>query len=519
MNAWRARGPLIALITALAVGAVVRLVALGSFPLFVDEATYLGWADQFAAGGPAWASLDAGKQPLPIWIAALFVHVGADPLMAVRVMAAIFGIIAMVLFALLARRFVGGWALALVVWVYALAPYAVLHQRMFLYEVFLEVFFLVALLFAFRYWTSHRIAGLAVVAVALSAGMWTKTTTVAVICGLLVATAYSFGGRFLQRRAFWIAVAAIAVVPILSTLLLYLGPSSPGSVQGVNGSFQTPYISVLTEPLARPMQVLTALVDYWWKLVGPVASLMVLLALALGGWRRRQLVERQILLVLVVAFLLASSLVDVYAPRYYLFTLAPGLLIGIAWAARVFDEPRGWLQRISAGWRRAGAWVLGLLMIVFPAVQTGVLLADYPRAWLPDQVRDSYITGWSASPDFDVLRDAIRQNTRGKDEITLWTDGTPGWDAAFLPWFRSGSPTARWVAPVASEANKADVLVMQGTLPHWNAQSGGVVDESAYKLVAQVRRQGKDVRCTIESCGPELSIPTSVYVRTTPATP
>src|SRR3989344_7318033 len=69
-----------------------RLVNLKIIPIFTDEAIYSRWA-QVALHDPAnrFMSLEDGKQPLFIWLAAIFQKFISDPLVAGRLVSVLAG--------------------------------------------------------------------------------------------------------------------------------------------------------------------------------------------------------------------------------------------------------------------------------------------------------------------------------------------------------------------------------------------------------------------------------------------
>src|SRR3989338_5377332 len=83
-----------------------RLINLKIVPIFTDEAIYTYWA-QVALHDPAnrFISLEDGKQPLFIWIAAIFQKFISDPLLASRLVSVVAGGFSLVGIYLLAKLF------------------------------------------------------------------------------------------------------------------------------------------------------------------------------------------------------------------------------------------------------------------------------------------------------------------------------------------------------------------------------------------------------------------------------
>src|SRR3989338_972947 len=85
---------------------LTRLINLKIIPIFTDEAIYTYWA-QVALHDPAnrFISLEDGKQPLFIWIAAIFQKFISDPLLASRLVSVVAGGFSLVGIYLLAKLF------------------------------------------------------------------------------------------------------------------------------------------------------------------------------------------------------------------------------------------------------------------------------------------------------------------------------------------------------------------------------------------------------------------------------
>src|SRR3989344_9160310 len=71
---------------------ISRLVNLSAIPIFTDEAIYSYWA-QIALHDPInrFISLEDGKQPLFIWLGAIFQKFIGDPLIAMRLVSVFAG--------------------------------------------------------------------------------------------------------------------------------------------------------------------------------------------------------------------------------------------------------------------------------------------------------------------------------------------------------------------------------------------------------------------------------------------
>ena len=490
---------------------VVRVVDVDRFPLFVDEATYLEWAYRFQEGESGWMSLDAGKQPLLPWLGAAPLRLGADPLITVRVLSALLALAGLALAWRIGRRFLGDAALTVVLALYAVAPYLVLHQRLFLYEGLLDVAFLGAMLFALRYLEGFRHRDLAMLCAWTTVAVWTKMTSYALIVGLLLATAHTLGRRFLVDRRLWEVVLAVAVIPLTSTLLFVLEGDGPFDVQGPDGTFIRPGDEIAARPWRFLVDNVAALVGYWWILIGPAAALLMIGGLVLGGWASRSPDERRLLQMSVVPWVLGATVVAANSPRYYSFLVAPAMMLAAAPIERGMRAASRYVPRSALV---AGGVAAVAATIAPPAFQTARLIRDYPTMRYPDETYQAMVVGWSASPDFGRLRSTIEDLAADRRDVRLWTDGTPGWPGAFIPWLTHRWPVFEVLPPYPERAPEADFVLVQGTLEGYRSRAPAPLEwADDLVLVARVRRPGRDPGCAPIDCAPDGRLPTSLYSR------
>lgn len=122
---------------------VSRLVQINNLPIFTDEAIYVRWS-QIAGNDANWRfiSLTDGKQPSFIWLAMTALKFIDDPLIAARLVSVFAGFgTLMGLFFLGREVFKNRWIGLLSSLVYVLSPFALVYDRMALYESLVGFFF------------------------------------------------------------------------------------------------------------------------------------------------------------------------------------------------------------------------------------------------------------------------------------------------------------------------------------------------------------------------------------------
>jgi 4-amino-4-deoxy-L-arabinose transferase-like glycosyltransferase len=120
----------------------LRLFNLLHLPIFTDEAIYIRWS-QIAKQDAAWRfiSLTDGKQPMFVWITMLLLRVIKDPLLAGRMTSVLAGFATMVGIFLLTRQLFKNTAVGLLSsLLYVISPFALVYNRMALYESLVGMF-------------------------------------------------------------------------------------------------------------------------------------------------------------------------------------------------------------------------------------------------------------------------------------------------------------------------------------------------------------------------------------------
>src|SRR3989304_2512045 len=137
---------------------ITRLINLKIIPIFTDEAIYTYWA-QVALHDPAnrFISLEDGKQPLFIWIAAIFQQFIPDPLIAGRLVSVFAGFGSLVGIYFLARLLFSEKVAKLAAFLYIILPFALLYDRMALFDSLLTMLGIWAVYFSIKMAQTQRL--------------------------------------------------------------------------------------------------------------------------------------------------------------------------------------------------------------------------------------------------------------------------------------------------------------------------------------------------------------------------
>lgn len=124
-----------------------RLYNIISLPIFTDEAIYTRWS-QIAKNDANWRfiSLTDGKQPMFVWLDMTVMRLVSDPLLAGRLVSVFAGFVAMVGLFFLGRELFKNWKVGLIAsFLYIVFPFALMYDRMALYESLVSMFMVWAL--------------------------------------------------------------------------------------------------------------------------------------------------------------------------------------------------------------------------------------------------------------------------------------------------------------------------------------------------------------------------------------
>jgi 4-amino-4-deoxy-L-arabinose transferase-like glycosyltransferase len=420
--------PVVASVAAVALALVAtRLVLLWRFPPFWDESLYAGWAlqvhDSFAA---RWVALLNGKLPLLSWIGAGIMHVGFEPLTAVRLVSIASAIGSAVFAALIASEIGGPPAGIAAAAVYVILPLALVHDVVGLMEPLLAALFAASLYLQVRLARRPGLVTAAMLGLVFGAALLTKESSYL----LLVLFPFSLvlfdwqAPERLRRLGRWAVTAALACgIAALAELLL----ASSGKLS-VYRSTQQGFGTVrsLHAGLAHPIRWADqAWPGYRPEIVGYLTWPLALLALAgaaVALWRRQRLALLCALWILALFAIDVLFLTDAFVR--YLVPAGPfvAVLVGVGFAEIVQAARR--VPRIAGHAVLAAALVLAAVSAVAVRFDLTVL-ADPSTAAYAGVSLQEYETGWSAGTGVESLTAELRRLGRSHTAVVSWYGHLP----------------------------------------------------------------------------------------------
>jgi len=404
--------------SAIALFFLTRLYNITSLPIFTDEAIYVRWS-QIAKQDASWRfiSLTDGKQPLFIWISAISMKFISDPLLAARCVSVGAGFVSLVgLFFLGYEVFrskkVGFLASAL----YVLFPFALVYDKMALYDSLLGALAVWALYFEIHLIKRKRLDIALILGMVLGTGLLTKSSAFFFIY-LLPLSFLLFDFKSHKKVGQAIKFVLLATVSIVLAYAMYgilrLSPFFH-IVDEKNTIFVYPFSEWLSHPFTFFIGNVRGLFDWLLTYITyPIAGLC-LLSFFLG---KRIYLREKILLFswFLVPFLALALFGRVIYPRFIFFMTLP-LLVLAAYSLYVL------LEKIKI---QSGKIVL-ILLFVFIMIRTDYfILTDFSRAPIPFSDLSQYINEWPAGGGVaEAVEFFKEQSVTGK--VTVFTQGTFG---------------------------------------------------------------------------------------------
>ena len=398
-----------------------RVVGLmNSFPILVDEAIYLRWAEIVQHQRQWLVPLLDGKTPLSTWIYAGLRLFPGDPLLEARAVSVVAGVLSTVGLFLMGKRLRGipvGFGTACL---YAVLPFGVLYDRLAYTDSLVNLFGIAVCLASLWCFEDSRpkLGKAAVCGLILGLGYFTKPT-VLLFGGVPLAIAITrYGKRWID------AIPGLALIlSITCSFVLFCWLTVPNApTYDFNHpvlhhtSLFTPIGELLRTPMKNAGVNISRLAEYWTAYISLPGLLLALFSLTVVVLRHRGVAAAVVLSATVVPILVQVLALE-YFPSRYVFAHTWPLLLSIALVAETMHAP----------WR----YFLVLLLLPLP-VRSAELLV-WPRRYVHPADAKEFLgsgpyAGFGIAEAISLLR---AESTSGP--LVVLTDpiwGTPA-DAVF----------------------------------------------------------------------------------------
>ncbi len=397
---------------------ITRLINLGIIPIFTDEAIYSYWA-QVALNDPAnrYISLVDGKQPLFIWISAIFQNFIADPLIATRMTSVLSGALAVIGIYLVARELFSVKVAKIASILYIFLPFTLLYDRLALYDSLLTMLGLFSVYFSLRLVKNPRLDFALLNGMTIGLALLTKSSGYFYIfyipTTLLLINLKAKNAKTKLIKWFYFSFLSVVLAQIIyNTLRL-----SPFFyiISQKNLEFIRPLREVIDKPFLHLSSNLITIANWLSSYLG--LPLLVLFTASTLYFLYRKNIKILLLSTLVFLPLFAEGLFNkVLYPRFLLFYF-PYLIITVAYT----------LSNIAVLNPKFKPLIMFSLAIIFaiPLFNSFLLLTNPAKAKIASSDLGQYLNDWPAG--FGVKESAgIIQESAKSGPTYVATEGTFG---------------------------------------------------------------------------------------------
>jgi 4-amino-4-deoxy-L-arabinose transferase-like glycosyltransferase len=470
---------------------VTRVVFIDGFPYFLDEGSYANFAWRGSHSlEDLWVSLTIGREPFYIWLGIPLVKLGVNPLHALRAVSVVSGLLTLPVLFLLGRRLADDWVGIVAAGLYALIPFAVVHNGIGIMESLVTLVVAAALLLQIDFARKPSIRLAVLLGLVGAVGVLTKENTkpaMALLPLSLILFDWSPEGRR-ERLSRWIGGAAIVgAMMVLADRLMHVSSYFDGFQRWrANGFYTTRKLGdVVGDPFGSWDKAIHAYGPAFLEYI-TVPLLLAAGAGALIGLRRHRRMTLLLLGWIALPLLISLTFAALPYPRHVLYLLPPFLVL-MAYAA--VEGVRAARNRLSPRAATAAIVVVGAVALSQALVLDARLLAHPDTGPYPglDQTQYVRLGGHPWEPAAAVVRDSAR----GDRVVILSLTSRPDTLEMLL------GPSDRYVFVTGSSplAEQAQFAVFDHSNPFIDIQAKGVLDRSGLRPVATFGRPdgGPDV--------------------------
>lgn len=465
---------------------ITRLANLSIIPIFTDEAIYTYWA-QVALHDPAnrFISLEDGKQPLFIWLAAIFQNFISDPLIASRLVSVAAGFGSTIGIYLLSKTLIDEKVAKISTAMYIILPFTLLYDRMALFDSLLTMLGIYTILFTVKLVASARLD--TSILLGTSAGLATITKSSGVFFLYLIGASALLHPRWTKLKfhlseivkwILFVILAAIIAQIIYNSLrlspLFYI-------IARKNLAFIRSFSEVAQDPFVFFISNFSTLSSWLFLWVGPLLLVALFLAIY-QGIRHMNFKVIYLGLIVLVPYLAETIFNKVLYPRFMLFYF-PYIIILIATGISKFWEFAKSKKNIAAA--------LIILALIYPAINSFWLITNPTNAKIPPSDSGQYLNDWPAGYGVSQISNFLKNQPQNID-IYVGTEGTFGLLPYALQIYFFGRPNIHIIGfwPVNSDDLPQQIIDLAGDHPTYFAfnETQREITSPRLKLIEKYRK-------------------------------
>ena len=396
---------------------VTRLPNLTKLPIFTDEAIYIRWS-QIGSRDPNWRfiSLVDGKQPLFTWILMVLLRFFKDPLFAGRFVSVLAGAVSTIGIGFLSHELFKDKKITLLsILLYLLSPFALMYDRLALYDSLVAALSIWNLYLAIRLVKKVKLDIALLLGMTLGLGMLNKTSGFFSLYLLpFTILLFDFSAPNRIKRLFqWMMFILIAgTISQLMYGILRLSPLF-NMIAQKDTVFVYPFREWFMHPFTFLEGNIKGLFDWLVNyLTVPIATASFITIFTL--WKRGR--EKLLLYIWWFAPFLALALFGkVLYPRFILFMVMPLLILASTLLAWFWDK-----------YGRTIGGILILIFIFWTCVYTDYFIITNPlNAPIPYADKGQLIDNWPAGWGIPEVNTFLQERSK-YGQVTVYTEGTFG---------------------------------------------------------------------------------------------
>lgn len=404
-----------------------RLPNLLNFPIFTDEAIYVRWT-QIALNDANWRfiSLTDGKQPSFIWAGMVFLKLFQEPLLSLRLVSVVSGLFTMAgLFLLTFYLFKSKKAAFLSVLIYIVFPFAVVYDRLALYDSLLSAFVIWSLYFAVLLIRKIRLDMAFLLGFSIGGAMLTKSSGVFSVYLLpLTLLLFDFKDKNWKMSIIrWILFAFFAVLIAFGlSNVIKLSPFAH-IITEKNTIFVAPISEWIKNPFGSLEGNLKGLLNWLFTYLTPFFAFLIFISLiTIKKYTREKLL---LLAYFILPFTALAIFGRVLFPRFILFmavVLIPLVSIGLI---EIIDKSNKFFKNRKINNKYVISGLIILFFLLFPAKISLDFIFSSKDAKIADADIRQYITDWPSGVGISESIDFFEKEAQDK-RIFIATQGTFG---------------------------------------------------------------------------------------------
>lgn len=397
---------------------ISRSYNLLKIPIFTDEAIYTYWA-QIALHDPnnRFISMEDGKQPLFIWLAAIFQSFIKDPLLASRLVSVFSGALTIIGIYLIAKNLFSIKIARIATILYILLPFSLIYDRLALYDSLLTSITTFALYFSIKLAQKSSLENALLGGITFGLGLITKSSALLFLYLIPLPFIFlKFSRRIkfetILRWSFFAALVFIIAQGFYNALrvspLFYL-------ISRKNYEFIRPITEFFSSPFAIFSSNLKTLISWQISYLGYPLFLIFLVAIIHAFTKK----DKKILLLsiyILFPFFIKTFFNIVIYPRFMLFYFPLMLLIIASFFTEMLKKYKHKTKII---------YVTAVLFLIYPLISSIFLLTNPVKAKIATSDKNQYISSWPAGYGVKEIVEIIKKDSKDSN-VYIATEGTFG---------------------------------------------------------------------------------------------